>query len=58
MTTIQMLALARFDMKYSNGTPPHDTMSRSIELYATKVAPLVCELPHAAQHKAAAAAPR
>ena len=58
MTMIQVLTLARFDMKYSNGTLPHETMLRSIELYATKVAPLVRELLHAAQDKAAEATPR
>lgn len=57
-TTIQALTLARFDMKYSNGTLPHETMLRSIELYATKVAPLVRELLHAAQYQAAEATPR
>lgn len=35
------LGLARFDMKYSNGTLPHSMMMRSIELYGTKVLPLV-----------------
>jgi hypothetical protein len=28
-------------MKYSNGTLPHSKMMRSIELYGTKVVPLV-----------------
>jgi alkanesulfonate monooxygenase SsuD/methylene tetrahydromethanopterin reductase-like flavin-dependent oxidoreductase (luciferase family) len=35
------LGLARFDLKYSAGTLPHETMMRSIELYGTKVVPLV-----------------
>ncbi len=39
--TVNALGLARFDMKYSNGTLPHSKMMRSIELYATKVMPLV-----------------
>jgi len=39
--TIKALGLTRFDMKYSNGTLPHDTMMKSIELYGTKVMPLV-----------------
>lgn len=39
--TIKALGLTRFDMKYSNGTLPHDTMMTSIELYGTKVVPLV-----------------
>ena len=37
-------AFARFDMKYSNGTLPHDALMRSIELYGTEVAPRVREL--------------
>lgn len=35
------LGLARFDLKYSAGSLPHENMMRSIELYGTKVAPLV-----------------
>jgi hypothetical protein len=31
-------------MKFSNGTLPHDLMMKSIELYGTKVQPLVQEL--------------
>jgi probable LLM family oxidoreductase len=41
--TIKALGLTRFDMKYSNGTLPHDKMMKSIELYGTKVVPLVRE---------------
>jgi probable LLM family oxidoreductase len=41
--TIKALGLTRFDMKYSNGTLPHDTLMTSIELYGTKVLPLVRE---------------
>ncbi len=41
VTTIGRLGLARFDMKYSNGTLPHDLLMRSIELYATQVVPKV-----------------
>lgn len=37
------LGLERFDLKYSAGTLPHEHMLRSIELYGTKVAPLVRE---------------
>ena len=37
------LGIARFDMKYSSGTLPHDKLMRSIELYGTKVIPLVRE---------------
>jgi alkanesulfonate monooxygenase SsuD/methylene tetrahydromethanopterin reductase-like flavin-dependent oxidoreductase (luciferase family) len=39
--TVGTLGLARFDMKYSNGALPHDKMLASIELYGTKVVPLV-----------------
>ena len=35
------LGLSRFDLKYSNGTLPHDKLMTSIELYGTKVVPLV-----------------
>lgn len=43
VATVQALGLSRFDMKYSNGALPHDRLMASIELYATKVAPLVRE---------------
>jgi probable LLM family oxidoreductase len=39
--TVKALGLARFDMKYSAGTLPHDKLMASIELYGTRVAPLV-----------------
>jgi probable LLM family oxidoreductase len=42
--TVETLGAARFDMKYSSGTLPHDRMMASIELYGTKVIPLVREL--------------
>ncbi len=42
--TVRELGLARFDLKYSNGTLPHSAMMRSIELYGTQVAPRVREL--------------
>ncbi|GAB7052099.1 LLM class flavin-dependent oxidoreductase [Catenuloplanes indicus JCM 9534] len=42
--TIKALGIQRFDLKYSNGTLPHDAMSRSIELYGTQVIPRVREL--------------
>ena len=38
------LGLARFDLKYSAGTLPHDADVRSIELFGTEVAPRVREL--------------
>jgi probable LLM family oxidoreductase len=43
-TTAKALGIARFDMKYSSGTLPHDKLMRSIELYGTKVMPLVREM--------------
>ena len=42
--TIKKLKLARFDMKYSSGTLPHDKLMTSIELFGTKVVPRVREL--------------
>jgi alkanesulfonate monooxygenase SsuD/methylene tetrahydromethanopterin reductase-like flavin-dependent oxidoreductase (luciferase family) len=42
--TMRALGLARFDMKYSNGTLPHPLLMRSIELYGTQVVPRVREL--------------
>jgi probable LLM family oxidoreductase len=37
------LGLSRFDLRISAGTLPHDLMMKSIELYGTRVAPLVQE---------------
>jgi len=42
--TAKALGIARFDMKYSSGTLPHDKLMRSIELYGTKVIPMAREL--------------
>lgn len=42
--TVQLLGLARFDMKYSAGTLPHETLLTSIELFGTRVIPRVREL--------------
>jgi len=42
--TVKALGIARFDMKYSSGTLPHDKLMRSIELYGTKVMPLVRQM--------------
>ena len=39
--TARVLSLSRFNMKYSNGTLPHEKLMRSIELYGTEVAPRV-----------------
>ncbi|MEP6478159.1 MAG: LLM class flavin-dependent oxidoreductase [Rhodoglobus sp.] len=43
-STASALGIARFDMKYSAGPLPHETLMRSIELYGTKVIPMVREL--------------
>ncbi len=42
--TAKALGIARFDMKYSQGTLPHDNMMRSIELYGEKVIPMVHDM--------------
>lgn len=42
--TVRALGLQRFQMKFSTGTLSHERMMRSIELYGTKVAPLVRDL--------------
>jgi probable LLM family oxidoreductase len=42
--TIRALGLSRFGLKYSAGTLPHDTLMSSIELYGTKVIPLVRQM--------------
>ena len=39
--TMKTLGATRFDLKYANGTLSHAKLMRSIELYGTKVAPLV-----------------
>ena len=42
--TAKALGIVRFDMKYSQGTLPHDKLMRSIELYGAKVIPMVRDL--------------
>ena len=42
--TAKALDIVRFDMKYSQGTLPHDKLMRSIELYGSKVIPMVREM--------------
>jgi probable LLM family oxidoreductase len=39
--TIKALGADRFDMKYSSGTTPHEHLMKSIELYGSKVIPMV-----------------
>ncbi len=41
INTVKALGVSRFDLKYSNGTLPHDALMRSIELYGTEVVPRV-----------------
>jgi probable LLM family oxidoreductase len=43
-STARLLGLARFDLKYSMGPLPHDRLMRSIELYGTRVIPLVRDM--------------
>ena len=42
--TAKALGIARFDLKYSAGPLPHQTLMNSIELYGTQVIPRVREL--------------
>lgn len=42
--TVRLLGAARFDMKYSSGTMAHAHLMTSIELYGTRVIPLVREM--------------
>jgi alkanesulfonate monooxygenase SsuD/methylene tetrahydromethanopterin reductase-like flavin-dependent oxidoreductase (luciferase family) len=42
--TAKALGIARFDLKYSAGPLSHDRLMRSIELYGSKVIPLVREM--------------
>ena len=42
--TVRTLGAGRFDLKYANGTLGHDKLMRSVELYGTKVVPLVREM--------------
>jgi probable LLM family oxidoreductase len=43
-TTVQGLGVARFDLKYSAGALTHARMMKCIELYGSKVAPMVRDL--------------
>lgn len=42
--TARALGIDRFDLKYSAGALPHEKLMRCIELYGTKVAPMVREM--------------
>ena len=43
-STVRTLGADRFDLKYANGTRPHEQLMSSIELYGTRVIPRVREL--------------
>ena len=42
--TVAALDIDRFDMKYSAGRLPHESLMRNIELYGTEVVPVVREI--------------
>ena len=42
--TVSALGLDRFEMKYSSGPVPHGQLMRSVELYGTRVIPLVRDM--------------
>jgi hypothetical protein len=42
--TAKALGVVRFDLKYSAGALAHDRLMRCIELYGSKVAPLVRDM--------------
>lgn len=42
--TVRGLGVQRFEMKYSSGPLPHDLLMRSIELYGTRVVPMVRDM--------------
>ena len=52
--TVQLLGLSRFDLKYSANQLPHDKLMRGIELYGTRVIPMVRDLLAAAPQAAVA----
>ena len=41
---IKSVGASRFDLKYANGPMPHSKLMKSIEIYATKVKPLVLQM--------------
>jgi alkanesulfonate monooxygenase SsuD/methylene tetrahydromethanopterin reductase-like flavin-dependent oxidoreductase (luciferase family) len=40
-TTAKALGISRFDMKYSAGSLGHEKLMRSVELYGSRVIPLI-----------------
>jgi hypothetical protein len=43
-STASALGISLFDMKYSVGALPHEKLLRSIELYGSKVIPMVRDI--------------
>ena len=43
-STVRLLGLSRFDLKYSANQLPHDKLMRGIELYGTRVIPMVRDI--------------
>ena len=43
-TTAKALGISRFQLKYSAGPLPHERLMCSIELYGSKVMPMVREM--------------
>lgn len=41
---VEALGIERFDLKYSTGQMPHETLMRSIESYGTRVIPMVRDM--------------
>jgi alkanesulfonate monooxygenase SsuD/methylene tetrahydromethanopterin reductase-like flavin-dependent oxidoreductase (luciferase family) len=41
---IKSVGAQRFDFKYANGPQPHSKLMKSLELYGTKVIPMVRDL--------------
>ena len=44
VSTASALGISRFDMKYSVGALPHEKLMRSIELYGSKVIPMMRDI--------------
>jgi hypothetical protein len=42
--TAKALQLSRFDLKYSVGALAHPKLMRSIELFGSRVVPMVCDM--------------
>ena len=49
--TVADLGLARFDMKYTTGPIPHERQMTCLQLYGTKVIPMVRDLLESASHR-------